>query len=143
MIYLKKIIQHLILFIIGGVAYYFIEILWRGYSHVGMFVLGGLCFVLMGSISQYYFPLKSNLLIQLGISSLLITILELIFGLISNVWLGLGIWDYSNLKFNFMGQISLRYSILWFFYLYQLSYVMTICDIGYLESRNLTINSLK
>ena len=100
---------------IGGVSYYFIEILWRGYSHVGMFVLGGLCFVLMGSISEYYLAPRSNLLIQLGISCLLITILELIFGLILNVWLGLGVWDYSNLNFNFMGQICLGYSMLWFF----------------------------
>ena len=82
---------------------------------MGMFALGGLCFVLMGSISEYYFTSRKNLLIQLGISSLIITILELIFGLILNVWLGLGVWDYSNLKFNFMGQISLRYSIFWFF----------------------------
>lgn len=99
---------------IGGVSYYFIEILWRGYSHLGMFVLGGLCFVLIGSINEYDFIPGSNLLIQLGISCLLITILELIFGLVLNVWLELGVWDYSNLNFNFMGQICLRYSVFWF-----------------------------
>lgn len=100
---------------IGGISYYFIEILWRGYSHVGMFILGGSCFVLIGSISEYYLTSRRSFLIQLGISCLIITVLELIFGLILNVWLGLDIWDYSNLNFNFMGQICLRYSVFWFF----------------------------
>lgn len=99
---------------IGGVSYYFIEILWRGYSHVGIFILGGLCFVLIGSISEYYFTSRRSILIQLGISCLVITVLELIFGLILNVWLGLHVWDYSNLSFNFMGQICLKYSMFWF-----------------------------
>lgn len=80
-----------------------------------MFVLGGLCFISIGAIKEYLCLFKKSLLIQQGMSSLVITVLELIFGLILNVSLGLGIWDYSNLKFNFMGQISLRYSIFWFF----------------------------
>jgi len=113
--WLKKNIRNFILFLIGGISYYFIEILWRGYSHVGMFILGGLCFVLIGSISEYYFTTRRSFLTQLGISCLIITVLELIFGLILNVWLGLGVWDYSNLSFNFMGQICLRYSVFWFF----------------------------
>lgn len=100
---------------IGGISYYFIEILWRGYSHVGMFVLGGMCFILIGSISEYYFTSKRSLLIQQVISCLVITVLELAFGLILNIGLELNIWDYSNLNFNFMGQICLRYSMFWFF----------------------------
>lgn len=115
MIWLKKTIQYIILFMIGGISYYFIEILWRGYSHVGMFVLGGMCFILIGSISEYYFTSKRSLLIQQVISCLVITVLELAFGLILNIGLELNIWDYSNLNFNFMGQICLRYSMFWFF----------------------------
>ncbi len=107
------IIKYIILFIIGGNSYFYVELLWRGYSHITMFFLGGLCFVLIGLINEIL--VEMPLLIQQGISSLIITILELVFGLVFNILLGMNIWDYSNLKFNFMGQISLRYSILWFF----------------------------
>lgn len=107
------IIKYIILFIIGGNSYFYIELLWRGFSHITMFFLGGLCFVLIGLINEILIGMP--LIMQQGISSLIITILELVFGLVFNILLGMNIWDYSNLEFNFMGQISLRYSILWFF----------------------------
>lgn len=37
---LEKFIQYLILFIIGGISYYCVEILWRGYSHPAMIMKG-------------------------------------------------------------------------------------------------------
>lgn len=95
-------------------SYYFIEILWSGSSHIGMFLLGGLCFISIGLIGEYYFkPKKSILKLQL-ISCVLITVMELVFGLIYNKVLSLNIWDYSNIRFNFIGQICLGYSICWF-----------------------------
>ena len=112
---MKQLIKYLILFIIGGISYFFIEILWRGYSHMTMLILGGLCFILVGLIGEHYFTFNKYLLLQQVISCLIITVLELVFGLILNLGMGLDIWDYSNLKFNFMGQICLKYSILWFF----------------------------
>ncbi|OZV10192.1 hypothetical protein CIW83_21645 [Tissierella sp. P1] len=112
---MKQLIKYLILFIIGGISYFFIEILWRGYSHMTMLILGGLCFILVGLIGEHYFTFNKSLLLQQVISCLIITVLELVFGLILNLGMGLDIWDYSNLKFNFMGQICLKYSILWFF----------------------------
>ncbi|MCQ4921702.1 putative ABC transporter permease [Tissierella carlieri] len=112
---MKQLIKYSILFIIGGISYFFIEILWRGYSHMTMLILGGLCFVLVGLIGEHCFAFNKSLLPQQVISCLIITVLELVFGLILNVGMGLDIWDYSNLKFNFMGQICLKYSILWFF----------------------------
>lgn len=79
-----------------------------------MFFLGGLCFISIGLFSERYFTAKKPLLLQQGIACIIITSLELIFGLVFNVWLGLNIWDYSNQTLNFMGQICLVYSILWF-----------------------------
>ena len=44
----------------------------------------------------------------------LVTAVELAAGLILNVWLGLGVWDYSNLPGALWGQICPQYSALWF-----------------------------
>lgn len=41
-----RVIKPLVLFGIGGLIYVMIEVIWRGYSHWTMFLLGGLCFFL-------------------------------------------------------------------------------------------------
>ena len=105
-------VKPLILFGIGGFLYYMIEILWRGYSHWTMFILGGLCFVLVGFINEVF---QFQLVKQMFLSSVIITVLEFICGCIVNLWLHWNIWDYSELPFNIFGQICLPYSILWFF----------------------------
>jgi uncharacterized membrane protein len=77
-------------------------------------MLGGICFVLIGLINEFYdwnMPLWKQMLI----ACLVVTVAEFVAGVILNIWLGLDIWDYSNLTFNLLGQISLQYSILWFF----------------------------
>ncbi len=112
---MERHIEHLILFLIGGISYYCIEILWSGSSHPAMIIVGGICFVTIGLIDKYYFASKRSILIRLSVSSLIITILELISGIILNLGLGLDIWDYSSFSFNVMGQICLRYSMYWFF----------------------------
>ena len=79
-----------------------------------MFILGGLCFILMGLLNEV-FKWDTPLLIQMGISAIIITVGEFITGCIVNLWLGLNVWDYSNLPFNILGQICLLFTILWFF----------------------------
>ena len=112
---MNNLFKYSTLFMIGGSLYFLIENLWRGYSHFSMFVLGGLCFVTIGILKEYLSIGKNLLLKQQVMACIVITTLELIFGLILNLKLGSQIWDYSDLRFNFMGQISLEYSILWFF----------------------------
>lgn len=109
-----KILKPLILFYIGGFSYYIIEILWRGYSHFSMTIVGGICFLLIGIINEV-FDWDMPIIHQMFYSSLMITIVEFFAGLLLNVILNLNIWDYSNMKFNLMGQICLLYSFLWFF----------------------------
>jgi len=111
---MKQFIKLFILFSIGGLIYYIIEIIWREYSHISMFILGGLCFLLIGLINEfltYMVPLWKQQLISTGI----VTILEFNFGLILNIIFKLNIWDYSNLPFNILGQVCLQFSIAWFF----------------------------
>ncbi len=110
---ISRLIQFLTLFIIGGSVYVMIELAFRGRSHWTMFLLGGLCFYLIGLINEFY-PWDMPLISQMFISSIIITTLEFIFGVILNIWLKLGIWDYSNMPYNLCGQICLIFSILWF-----------------------------
>ena len=109
---LKQILKLCILALIGGITYVLIELAWRGYSHISMFILGALCFVLLGGINEFL-PWELGFVWQMLIGAGIVTILELIVGIVVNVWLGLEIWDYSNLPFNFMGQICLPFSFAW------------------------------
>lgn len=109
---IRNAIKMIALLLIGGAIYFCIEILWRGYSHVSMFLLGGTCFVLLGLINEFL-SWNMGLLWQSLIGAGIVTLLELITGLIVNIHLGLNVWDYSNLPLNFMGQISVVYGLLW------------------------------
>lgn len=109
---LKLLLKYLCLLIIGGSIYYDIEILYRGYSHISMFLLGGICFVLIGLINEIM-PWDVYIEIQTLIGAACVTVLEFITGCIVNLWLGLHVWDYSNLPFNILGQICLPFALIW------------------------------
>jgi uncharacterized membrane protein len=81
-----------------------------------MFLLGGLCFIVVGSLNEYAFEkfkLDLPIVPQMIMGSLIITILEYITGYIVNIKLGWNVWDYSDRPFNINGQICLGASILW------------------------------
>lgn len=109
---MKKLLRPLILVNIGGLLYYVLEIIWRGYSHWTMFVLGGLCFYLIGEINEYL-PWEMTLYKQIMIGDSIVTTLEFVTGCIVNLWLKWDVWDYSSLPFNLFGQICLLYVLLW------------------------------
>ena len=111
---LNNILKYFTLFIIGGISYYFIEIIYRGYSHFSMIIVGGICFVLIGAINEFSNK-EVPLLLQMILAVLIVDTIELISGIIINKVLLLNVWDYSNLRFNLLGQISLRSSIAWLF----------------------------
>lgn len=105
-------VKALVLMGIGGAIYAVIELIWRGHTHWTMALLGGLLFVLIGAINEYFhwcIPLWR----QGVIGALIVTWAELVAGLVLNVWLRLGIWDYSNLPGNFMGQICPQFTAAW------------------------------
>ncbi len=110
---MKNFIKYAILFSLGGISYLLMELLWRGYSHWTMFALGGLCFVLIGVINEFY-TYEIPLFIQMVIGTFIITALEFITGCIVNLTLHLNVWDYSDMPMNIMGQICLPYMLLWF-----------------------------
>lgn len=109
---LKQYHKEIILGLIGGLIYIGIELLWRGRSHWTMFILGGLCFVLLGRINESI-PWEMPLWRQALIGMVIITSLEFLTGCIVNLWLGWNVWDYSNVPLNVLGQICLPYMLLW------------------------------
>ncbi|WMJ90547.1 putative ABC transporter permease [Anaerocolumna sp. MB42-C2] len=110
----NKTLKYILLFFIGGYSYCGIEILFRGYSHISMLIAGGICFILIGLLNEI-FTEKISIISQMVISAFIITGVELIVGLVVNVWLKLNVWDYSNMPYNFMGQICLLFTNIWFF----------------------------
>lgn len=110
---MKQLIKYGFLFLIGGLIYILLEIISRGWSHWTMFVLGGICFISMGLFNEdinWGMPL----LLQMLCGGAVITLLELSTGFIVNLWLGWGVWDYSKEWGNFLGQICLKASAIWF-----------------------------
>jgi uncharacterized membrane protein len=79
-----------------------------------MILVGGICFVLCGLLNNI-FSWEMPLWLQMACSAVIITLVEFASGCILNIWLGLHIWDYSDMPFNIAGQICLPYTILWFF----------------------------
>lgn len=110
---MKTFFKYLVLFLIGGVLYYSLEVLFRGYSFFAMALCGGLCFVNCGLINEEDRCIP--LVIQMLKSACNITLIELAAGIIVNVWLGLNMWDYSNMPGNIYGQICPQFTVLWFF----------------------------
>lgn len=109
---LKWLLKEFIIFLIFGITYALLEILARGYTHPAMIVLGGICGVLVGLLNDSTPDMP--ILVQCLLGSIIITILEFISGCYLNLYLGLNIWDYSSLAFNLLGQVSLKFTIIWF-----------------------------
>ena len=105
--------MEILLFLIGGRLYTWIELLWRGRTHWTMFILGGVCFVIMGLLNEHIFPWELPLFSQSVISAVIITVFEFFTGCIVNLCLGWNVWDYSNVPFNLFGQICLYFFLLW------------------------------
>lgn len=108
----RHVLKEIILAIIGGLIYILIELIWRGQTHISMFILGGICFVAIGLINEL-FSWELGLVWQSVIGAVIVTVLEFITGLVVNIWLGLGVWDYSNMPFNLLGQICLPFAFAW------------------------------
>ncbi len=120
---MKDLFRESILFLIGGFIYVMIEIIGRGFSHWSMFIVGGLCFIIIGLLNEYYtwdieFPL------QMLYGCIVITLLEFISGYIVNIQLHWNVWDYHDRFMNLYGQICLYNSCLW----YLLSAVAIVLD---------------
>ena len=104
-----KQIKTALLFLAGGSGYIGLELLWRGRSHVSMFLAGGVCFLLLGKLNHTRPRLP---LLPRGIlGAVVITSVELLAGLLANR--DYSVWDYRAMPANFHGQVCLPFSLLW------------------------------
>jgi uncharacterized membrane protein len=101
------VIYQTFLFLVGGFGYVGLELLWRGRSHISMFLAGGLCFLLLGQLDRTRLSFSAKCLL----GAVIITAVELLAGLLTNR--DHQVWDYRQMPFNFLGQVCLSYSLLW------------------------------
>lgn len=112
---------NVVLFLLGGVTYGLIEIMWRQHTHWSMIILGGLCFSILCNL----FTKMDNysLLEKCVVGALVITALEFITGCIVNLTLDMAVWNYSRVPFNLLGQVCIVYSVLWGFLCIPIYYI--------------------
>lgn len=104
-------IPELTRFALGGTSYYALELVFRGYSHWSMAICGGICLDAIYHINRKW--KQKPLLLRAAAGSALITAVELLCGCLVNLTFHLGVWDYSHMPLNFLGQICLPFSLLW------------------------------
>ena len=99
--------NYIVLFGLGAFLYGLLEVVWRGYSHWSMMLAGGICFVAFSLIAE---KLKGvPLLYKCVLGSLTVTVTEFIFGVLFNLILKQGVWDYSHIPLNILGQVCLLF----------------------------------
>lgn len=104
---MKRLGRAVVLVLIGGTLYFGIEAVYKGLTgggtlHWSMGLIGGVMFLAIGAINELA-PRCMPLARQAILGGALITGVELAAGLVLNVWLDLGIWDYSALPAESVG----------------------------------------
>lgn len=101
-----------VMFLFGGFGYGLIEVLWRGRTHWSMVLCGGICFLTMHLVNTGM--RRRSIFLRAFVCMLCITAVEFAVGCIVNIGLHLDIWDYSEMKFQLLGQVCLLYSFFWY-----------------------------
>ena len=106
-----KLSQLLFSFLMGYFCYSLIEIVMRGYTHWTMSLTGGTVLTILYAINSRR---TMTLIRSCIIGTVMITAIELTVGIFDNVIMHWNVWDYSDMPFNFLGQICIPFSCLWF-----------------------------
>ena len=124
-IYLKNISEYLVLWAVGGCIYYGIEVLFRGFSHISMFMLGGLCmqfFTWQGRLTEWQDALPR----QITRCTIFVVSMEFITGIIVNKWYHLAVWDYSDMPLAIMRADLSSICTYFFFFMYYRNHFVRI-----------------
>ena len=102
----------------GGTVYFLLEVAWKTLTgrpeaiSWTMLVLAVLLCVPVERCGEEL-PWACPLWLQALCCAALVTAVELAAGLVLNVWLRLGVWDYSHLPGNLWGQVCHQFALLW------------------------------
>lgn len=124
---------YFLVFLFGALVYPIIEITTRGYTHWSMMLTGGAAFLSFYIINKHTENMSKFIKAFFGMFTVIA--LELTVGLIVNKFLHLNVWDYSGMKFNLLGQISLAFSACW--------YVISFISFCILDIANFILFELK
>ena len=108
---MKKTSQYLFFLALGGCIYYSFELIFRGFSHWTMFLLGGVCFLffyIQGAATNWSDPLW----LQTLRATIFVVSLEFTTGIIVNKFLNMNVWNYERMPFHLFGQICLPFAII-------------------------------
>lgn len=102
----------------GGTLYFLLEVAYKtltGHPERISWTMLVLTVVLCIPVERagYQLPWECPLWLQALACAALVTVTEFAAGCALNLWLGLGIWDYSDLPCNLLGQICLPFSVVW------------------------------
>lgn len=107
---MRNFLLYAMIAVIGGFGYCAIEMVYRGRTHYSMFFAGAIILVTFYFIAKNFdLPFGARCIIGMT----LITGIEFIFGIVFNIWLKEGVWDYSGAPLNIMGQVCLPFSAIW------------------------------
>lgn len=102
----------IVVFILGGTFYGFLELTFRGYTHWSMILTGGAIVLTFYYLQPYLNQLSLPASAFLG--AFIVTLYEFAVGLVVNRWFKWDVWDYSDRFGNILGQICPLYSFFWF-----------------------------
>lgn len=108
---MNKFKEYLMCFAVGGTVYGMLEVAVRGYTHWTMVLTGGAVLMLLNLINK---SRDVGIFYRCLLGAFVITSLELAVGMVVNIRLGWGVWDYSHKPFNLLGQICLQFCGCWF-----------------------------
>ena len=115
---MSKWVLSMLLWMWTGGVYFFMEVAWKTFQgrpetiSWTMFVLAIFLAIPLERFGAEL-PWNMPLIAQAAICTVGITAAEFVAGLIINVWLGMGVWDYSAMPGNVMGQICPQFIGLW------------------------------
>ncbi|MBQ9530701.1 MAG: hypothetical protein IJR70_01370 [Eubacterium sp.] len=111
---MKEYLIYSLTFLASGNIYCLIELMYRSRTHYSMFFCAGLSVIILLYIYQNNKSI--NPIVFALIASAVITLLELTFGIVFNIFLDEKVWDYSRTPLNFLGQICVPFSLIWFLF---------------------------
>lgn len=114
----SNVVLSVLLWFFGGTLYFFLEVAYKtasGSPERISWTMLLLAIFLCIPIEQagYQLPWETPLWLQALACAALVTLVEFVSGCVLNLWLGLDIWDYSDLPLNLLGQICLPFSVVW------------------------------